>query len=78
MTAPVEGPAPQQCGRCRKLFDGDATLNPDAIPDWWLCPPCRAALLPGHEGDQIRAGSGPTSGVAPVTQTGPGGATGSG
>jgi hypothetical protein len=35
----------RQCGRCRKLFDGDPALDPSAIPDWWLCPPCRVALL---------------------------------
>jgi hypothetical protein len=35
----------RQCGRCRKLFEGDGTLNPEAQPDWWLCAPCRMALL---------------------------------
>jgi hypothetical protein len=38
-------PPPQQCGRCRQLFEGDPTLYPPAQPDWWLCPPCRAILL---------------------------------
>jgi hypothetical protein len=38
-------PPPQQCGRCRLLFEGDPTLHPPARPDWWLCPPCRAILL---------------------------------
>jgi hypothetical protein len=38
-------PPPQQCGRCRLLFEGDPTLHPTAQPDWWLCPPCRAILL---------------------------------
>jgi hypothetical protein len=38
-------PPPQQCGRCRLLFEGDPTLHPPALPDWWLCPPCRAILL---------------------------------
>ena len=36
---------PQQCGRCRLLFEGDPTLHPPAQPGWWLCPPCRAILL---------------------------------
>jgi hypothetical protein len=36
---------PQQCGRCRLLFEGDPTLHPLAQPEWWLCPPCRAILL---------------------------------
>jgi hypothetical protein len=38
-------PPPQQCGRCRLLFEGDPTLYRPARPDWWLCPPCRAILL---------------------------------
>ena len=37
--------APRQCGRCRQLFDGDPTLNPNALPEWWVCPPCRSALF---------------------------------
>jgi hypothetical protein len=35
----------RQCGRCRAMFAGDPTLNPTALPDWWVCPPCRAALF---------------------------------
>lgn len=41
----IDQPRPQQCGRCRLLFEGDPTLYPPAQPDWWLCPPCRAILL---------------------------------
>src|SRR5438445_5732939 len=37
--------SPRQCGRCRKFFDGDSALHPTALPAWWLCPPCRIALL---------------------------------
>jgi hypothetical protein len=37
--------APRQCGRCRKLFEGDPTLPPAALQEWWACPPCRLALL---------------------------------
>jgi hypothetical protein len=40
-------PRPRQCGRCRSMFPGDPTLHPNALPDWWLCPPCRTALLGG-------------------------------
>ncbi|MFN2506000.1 MAG: hypothetical protein ABR540_17560, partial [Acidimicrobiales bacterium] len=36
---------PRQCGRCRKMFEGDPTLHQTALPTWWLCPPCRVALL---------------------------------
>ncbi len=46
--AEPSGPPPRQCGRCRLLFDGDPTLEPQARPQWWLCPPCRASLLPNR------------------------------
>jgi hypothetical protein len=36
--------APRRCGRCRHTFAGDPS-HPGALPEWWLCPPCRAALL---------------------------------
>jgi hypothetical protein len=35
----------RQCGRCRAVFPGDPTLDQFALPEWWLCPPCRLALL---------------------------------
>lgn len=38
-------PPPRQCGRCRVMFEGDPTLYAPAKPDWWVCPPCRAALF---------------------------------
>ena len=37
--------APRRCGRCLAMFPGDPTLDPFALPEWWLCPPCRLALL---------------------------------
>jgi hypothetical protein len=40
-----ERPHVRQCGRCRQSFPGDPTLHPVALPEWWLCPPCREALL---------------------------------
>jgi hypothetical protein len=48
-----EGTPPRrQCGRCRGLFAGDPDAHPTALPDWWLCPPCRAVLMgaPGVTG----------------------------
>jgi hypothetical protein len=45
--------SPRQCGRCRKLFEGDPTLHPTALPAWWLCPPCRLALL-GDDQTSVR------------------------
>ncbi len=37
--------ASRQCGRCRAMSPGDPTLDPFALPEWWLCPPCRLALM---------------------------------
>jgi hypothetical protein len=37
--------AQRLCGRCRQLFDGDPTLHPVAIPEWWACPACRIVLF---------------------------------
>ena len=52
LTVEVAGPgegddtvASRQCGRCRVMFPGDPTLHPTALPEWWLCPACRLALL---------------------------------
>jgi hypothetical protein len=39
---------PRQCGRCRQFFDGDPTLEPVTLPEWWLCSPCRATLFGDH------------------------------
>jgi len=50
--------ASRQCGRCRATFPADPTLDPFALPEWWLCPPCRLALL----GQQSR-GAGTATGV---------------
>jgi hypothetical protein len=47
-------PPPRQCGRCRLMFEGDPTLYAPALPDWWVCPPCRAALF-GRDADPNEA-----------------------
>ena len=39
---------PRQCGRCQLSFPGDPDLHPTAQLGWWLCPPCRKALIPGR------------------------------
>ena len=47
-SATVSGGAPlreRQCGRCRLSFPADPALHPSAQLGWWLCPPCREALL---------------------------------
>lgn len=41
----IEEVRPLQCGRCRAIFEGDPSQHPTAIPEWWLCGPCRSALL---------------------------------
>ena len=41
-------PSPRQCGRCRSVFPGDPALDPSAAPRWWVCPPCRIALVPSE------------------------------
>jgi hypothetical protein len=41
----IEPAPPRQCGRCRLFFAGDPTLSAAAQAAWWLCPPCRVALL---------------------------------
>lgn len=33
------------CGRCRQLFDGDPTLHPVALAEWWACPECRTTMF---------------------------------
>jgi hypothetical protein len=35
----------RQCGRCRGTFVGDATLNPQALQEWWACPACRKIMF---------------------------------
>ena len=35
-----------QCGRCRRMFADDPTLDAMAREDWSLCPSCAAALFP--------------------------------
>ena len=40
-----EAPPRRQCGRCRKMFEGDRTLHHVPLHGWWLCQPCRVALL---------------------------------
>ena len=38
-------PLTRRCGRCRRDFPGDPLLGETAQKTWWLCPPCRHALL---------------------------------
>jgi len=45
--APLGGGAPptRRCGRCLAQFPGDRDADPVVIPEFWMCPPCREALL---------------------------------
>lgn len=46
--ADSDGLAARQCARCRKMFEGDPTLDIRARNDWCLCPSCEAILLPSR------------------------------
>ena len=37
--------ASRRCGRCLAMFPGDESLDSAARSEWWLCAPCRLALL---------------------------------
>jgi len=45
--APLGGsvPASRRCGRCLAQFPGDPDADPVVIPEFWMCPACREALL---------------------------------
>jgi len=45
--APLGGGVPptRRCGRCLAQFPGDPDADPVVIPEFWMCPPCREALL---------------------------------
>lgn len=47
-TYPASAPRDQQCGRCRLSFSADPAREAIALQDWWLCEPCRDALLGAH------------------------------
>ncbi len=36
----------RRCGRCRRVFEDDPTLDIQGRKDWSLCPPCEAILFP--------------------------------
>jgi len=38
-------PRTRRCGRCLAQFPGDPDADPVAMPDFWMCPPCREKLL---------------------------------
>ena len=38
----------RQCGRCRNRFPLDVAADPDEQPEWWACPTCAEAVIPGQ------------------------------
>lgn len=39
----------RRCGRCRIAFPIPADTHPMELRDWWACPNCSEALLPGQQ-----------------------------
>ena len=38
--------AERRCWRCLQMFPGDASREPTAREEWWVCEPCGASLFP--------------------------------
>jgi hypothetical protein len=38
----------RQCGRCRGYFPLDDAADPNEQHEWWACPTCAGALIPGQ------------------------------
>jgi hypothetical protein len=45
----TSAPVMRQCGRCRQFFPADPGLHPSAVNDWWSCPACHEAIIPGQK-----------------------------
>lgn len=43
----AEGHRTRLCGRCRQPSERNPSDPPAAEAPWWLCPPCREALIGG-------------------------------
>jgi hypothetical protein len=50
-------PATRRCGRCLAQFPGDPDADPVVIPEFWLCPACRVALLGKLEDAGVSVGA---------------------
>jgi hypothetical protein len=47
--ASVAQPAPtRRCGRCLSNFPVEPGTHPMELRDWWICPSCTHALIPGQ------------------------------
>jgi hypothetical protein len=47
--APDDMAPTRQCGRCRLRFPVPTGTDPMELRDWWACPNCSEALLPGRQ-----------------------------
>lgn len=53
----------RRCGRCILRFPIPADTHPMELRDWWICPNCSEALLPGRQRTptrQVEQHRGPT------------------
>ncbi len=46
---PASAPPTRLCGRCRRAFPIDDTIDRPLLPEWWACPSCTASLLPSRQ-----------------------------
>ena len=44
----IDESATHQCGRCRRSFPDEPDDHAGAPGDWWVCAPCREAILPSR------------------------------
>jgi hypothetical protein len=63
-SAGTSAPAMRQCGRCRQFFPADPGLHASAVNDWWSCPACHEAIIPGQKSSP---GDSPTADTIPDT-----------
>ena len=44
----------RRCGRCRRVFEDDPTLDIQGRREWSLCGPCEATLFPRRAASSAR------------------------
>ena len=42
-------PVERRCWRCLEMFAGEADRPAAGRPEFWMCPPCEAILLPSKQ-----------------------------
>ncbi|MGA7756543.1 MAG: hypothetical protein WCA90_19335 [Ilumatobacteraceae bacterium] len=59
--APADEAVPTRlCGRCRRAFPIDGTIDRPALSEWWACPSCAASLLPSRQRASTTSTESPT------------------